>query len=340
MCPQSQIIAVDTEHLGEVAERLAAAEDALARTVVAAPSAGTVVGLRYRTPGGVVAPGAAILDIVPDGDALLIDARVPPLEIEAVHEGLPAQVHLSAYRQRTLPRIEGVVQHVSADRLVDETTGEAYILARIAVDAAALDELSAVAGETLELLPGMPAEVMILTGERTALDYMLAPLVDSFRRSFRRLTRWSQYRCWGTNKAPGSLVCRSHGKKAARLDKQLSASVRQDKPFVEHEQHTQHSSGNDGKAIRPIPLSKDVPCRMGFPSVFVCSAGHRGVHDTNVRPVRGHIHLRLRELSGGHRGDAVCDPLRHRLSAADGPSSSHLGCAPGPRASCAAATRT
>ena len=196
---QLQIIAVDTEHLGEVAEqitavqaelslvaeRLAAAGDALARTVVAAPSAGTVVGLRYRTPGGVVAPGAAILDIVPDGDALLIDARVPPLEIEAVHEGLPAQVHLSAYRQRTLPRIEGVVQHVSADRLVDETTGEAYILARIAVDAAALDELSAVAGETLELLPGMPAEVMILTGERTALDYMLAPLVDSFRRSFR-----------------------------------------------------------------------------------------------------------------------------------------------------------
>ena len=64
-----------------------------------------------------------------------------------------------------------MVQHVSADRLVDETTGDAHILARIAVDAAALNELSAVAGETLELLPGMPAEVMILTGERTTLDY-------------------------------------------------------------------------------------------------------------------------------------------------------------------------
>ena len=195
---QLQIIAVDTAHLDEVAgqipqvqaelslvaERLAEAEDALARTVVVAPAAGTVVGLQYRTPGGVVSPGAQILSIVPDDGRLLIDARVPPQEIEAVHRGLRAQVVLSAYRQRTLPQIEGVVQTVSADRLIDEATGQPYFLARIEVDPAALEGLMD-QDTPIELLPGMPAEAMIMTGERTALDYLIGPLVDSFRRSFR-----------------------------------------------------------------------------------------------------------------------------------------------------------
>ena len=190
-----EIIDVDTRHLDEVAgqliavqselssvgERLRAAEDVLARTIIAAPVAGTVVGLRFRTPGGVITAGAAILDIVPDEDDLLIDARVSPLDIDAVHLGLPAQVHLSAYRQRVLPRIDGVVRQLSADRLTDETTGEAYFLARVEVDRETLAGLDA----DIALLPGMPAEVMIMTTPRTALDYLLGPVLDSFRRSFR-----------------------------------------------------------------------------------------------------------------------------------------------------------
>ena len=190
-----EIIGVDTHHLDEVAgqliavqselssvgERLRAAEDVLARTIIAAPVAGTVVGLRFRTPGGVITAGAAILDIVPDEDDLLIDARVSPLDIDDVHLGLPAQVHLSAYRQRVLPRIDGVVRQLSADRLTDEATGEAYFLARVEVDRDTLAGLDA----DIALLPGMPADVMIMTTPRTALDYLLGPVLDSFRRSFR-----------------------------------------------------------------------------------------------------------------------------------------------------------
>ena len=176
----TQLIAVQSE-LSSVGERLRAAEDVLARTIITAPVAGTVVDLRFRTPGGVITAGAPILDIVPDEDDLLIDARVSPLDIDAVHLGLPAQVHLSAYRQRVMPRIDGVVRHLSADRLTDPATGEAYFLARVEVDRDAMAELD----PAIALLPGMPAEVVIMTAPRTALDYLLGPVVDSFRRSFR-----------------------------------------------------------------------------------------------------------------------------------------------------------
>jgi len=167
--------------LSEVAEDLRASEDVLTRTVVIAPVAGTVVDLRFHTVGGVIGPGEPILDIVPFEEDLLIDARVAPIDIDAVAPGQTAQVHLTAYRQRNLPRIDGRVRQVSADRLVDEATGEPYFLARVEVDRDRLDALD----EGIQLLPGMPAEVLILTGERTALAYLLDPFVDTFRRGLR-----------------------------------------------------------------------------------------------------------------------------------------------------------
>ncbi len=94
---------------------------------------------------------------------------------------MPAQVILTAYNQRNLPRLSGVLDTISADRLVDERTGEPYFLAKVHVDAEYVTEL----GDDVALIAGMPADVMLLTGERTLLDFLLKPFVDSIRQSFR-----------------------------------------------------------------------------------------------------------------------------------------------------------
>jgi HlyD family type I secretion membrane fusion protein len=164
--------------LANLDEELSAASDRLARTTVLAPLAGTVLGLKVKTEGGVVAPGAAILDLVPADDGLLLEARVHPNDIDEIHIGLKAQIHLLAYKSRNMPRIEGEVQEVSADRFTDPQTAEAYFTARILVDPAALP-----AG--VHLAPGMPAEALIVTGERTLLSYLLAPVHDALRRGLR-----------------------------------------------------------------------------------------------------------------------------------------------------------
>ncbi len=153
----------------------------LARTVIAAPVAGTVVGLRFRTPGGVIGAGEPILDLVPADDQLLVDARVTPTDIDVVHPGLLAQVHLLAYRQRAMPRIEGQVRQISADSLTDPKTGQTYFAARIEIDR---QQLSSLAPE-IDLIPGMPAEVLILTGSRTLFEALLEPVRAVFRRALR-----------------------------------------------------------------------------------------------------------------------------------------------------------
>jgi HlyD family secretion protein len=167
--------------LAEVEQRLTASRDVLARTLIRAPSAGTVVELRFHTPGGVIRPGEPILDLVPDNEELLVDARLSPLDIDIVAAGLPAQIILPAFKQRHLPRIEGRVRRISADAIVDPHSGERYFEARIEVDP---EQLKAVA-PGVELIPGMPAEVYITVAERTMLDYLLQPVFDSLRRAFR-----------------------------------------------------------------------------------------------------------------------------------------------------------
>ena len=156
-------------------------EDVLSRTTIVAPIAGTVVQARFTTTGGVIRPGEPILDIVPQEEDLLIDAQVSPIDIDAVEEGMLAQVVLSAYSQRNLPRIEGRVRSISADRLIDEATGLPYFLARVEVDPSQFEGLET----EIVLSPGMPAEVFILTGERTAFEYIMDPWLQSFRRAFR-----------------------------------------------------------------------------------------------------------------------------------------------------------
>ncbi|MEO3433764.1 HlyD family type I secretion periplasmic adaptor subunit [Inquilinus sp. CAU 1745] len=166
--------------LSAVRDRLRAARDVLTRTTITAPLDGEVVDLRFTTLGGVVGAGEPILDIVPADEELLVEARIAPTDIDAVHPGLEARVILSSYAQRNLPRLSGTVRTVSADALIDEATGRTYYLARISVDE---DDLAALDG--VELVPGMPAEVAVVTGERTPFDYLADPFLDSFRRAFK-----------------------------------------------------------------------------------------------------------------------------------------------------------
>ena len=165
--------------MSDLRERLSSAHDVLLRTRVTAPVSGTVVDLRVVTRGGVVGPGEPLMDIVPTGDQLVIETRVEPMDIDVVHPDLPAQVRLTAFSHLTTPTLSGKVLQVSADSLVDERTGAPFYEARIALD----PEQSALRG--LVLQPGMPAEVMIVTGKRTPLDYLLNPIVNSLGRALR-----------------------------------------------------------------------------------------------------------------------------------------------------------
>jgi HlyD family secretion protein/epimerase transport system membrane fusion protein len=168
--------------LAEVEERLPASSDVLQRTVIRAPASGRVLNLKFKNSGAVVAAGEPILDIVPSGDKLVIEARVSPLDVDAIHPGLEAQVHLTPYSGRGTPNIPGVVKSVSADTLTDKATQQTYYLARVEVDLAELARLAS----HVALMPGMPAEVLIVTGQRTMIAYLFQPFFDAMRRSFRQ----------------------------------------------------------------------------------------------------------------------------------------------------------
>ena len=164
----------------ELADRIRSASDVVERREIVAPQDGIVVGLKFFTPGGVIGPGQPILDIVPLNDDLVIEARVSPTDIDAVRVGQPAHVRLLAYKQREVPMIDGVLTQVSADQMIDPNTSEPYFAARVTLDRESLQGLDGVS-----LHPGMPAEALIVTGERVALEYFLSPITHSMRRAFR-----------------------------------------------------------------------------------------------------------------------------------------------------------
>lgn len=166
--------------LVEAAQKLAAARDVLERRDLRAPIAGTVVNMRIYTVGGVIQPGMAVLDIVPAEAGLLVEAHLNPNDIDVVHVGQPANISLNAYKQRTMPTLHGTLTYVAADVLNEDKTGKSYYTVRAQIPK---DELARLKG--VEPRQGMPAQLSIVTGERTALDYLLAPLRESFDRAFR-----------------------------------------------------------------------------------------------------------------------------------------------------------
>ncbi len=166
--------------LFELHEKLQSLHYTVERTVVKAPEAGMVLDLAVHTLGAVIPPGGKILDIVPQNEKLLVEARVSPLDIDRVHLGQLAEVRFSAFKSRTTPKIEGKLIAVSADRLVDKEEKIPYYLARVEITPTGVQDL---ARQQLALVPGMPAEVLINTGERTLLQYLVDPIRNTFARS-------------------------------------------------------------------------------------------------------------------------------------------------------------
>jgi HlyD family type I secretion membrane fusion protein len=171
---------VQARLLEVVPKRLNAAA-VLGRTRIRAPYSGRVVGLSVFAVGGVIQRGEKILDIVPDTEDLMVEAEIAVEDISELHAGMPAEVRLTAYKQRLVPPIPGEVVQVSADRLVDPKTNVAHYVAIVRPDARRIAEV-----EGLRLYPGMPATVTVPTEARTALDYLLGPLSQSFHKAFRQ----------------------------------------------------------------------------------------------------------------------------------------------------------
>jgi HlyD family secretion protein len=164
----------------ELVEKKVAAEDQYRRTDIRAPRSGFVHELKLHTVGGVVAPGESIMEIVPDAESLKAEVKVAPQDIDKVRLGQAAVLHFSAFNARTTPEIKGEVSLVSADVSQDQRTGTSYYLVRITFDPAELSRL----GE-MRLVPGMPVEAFVQTGDRTVLSYLMKPMRDQLARAFR-----------------------------------------------------------------------------------------------------------------------------------------------------------
>jgi HlyD family secretion protein len=164
----------------ELGERKIAAEDQLMRIEIRAPQDGVVHQLTVHTVGGVISQGEPIMMIVPDHDTLLVEARIPPSEIDQVHLGAQAILRFTSFNQRTTPQIEGELVRMSADISQDQKTGQSYYTVRIAFNGAEMRRLGEV-----KLVPGMPVECFIQTDQRTVLSYLLKPVDDQLTRAFR-----------------------------------------------------------------------------------------------------------------------------------------------------------
>ena len=165
----------------EIEEQIRDSLDKLHRKSITAPVDGTILTLKIKTIGGVVRPGEPVIDIVPLRDDLLIDGRISPKDVDDVHAGQHAYVMFPSFSQRIMYKLDGAVDHVSADSITDEKSGRSFFIVKIRVDR---DELQRLDPEIV-LGPGMPAEAFISTTPRTLLEYLVQPLSMVIARSFR-----------------------------------------------------------------------------------------------------------------------------------------------------------
>lgn len=166
--------------LSEVEEQRKALADKLQRVVVRAPESGRIHALAAHTEGGVIQPGTQIMQVIPDGERLVIEAQVQPQDIDKVRQGLAAAIRFPAFDARTTPRLTGKVSTVSAAELTSQQ-GKTYFTARIEIPPSEFQRIAA----AHKLVPGMPAEVYIETASRSMFSYFLKPLIDAMARSFR-----------------------------------------------------------------------------------------------------------------------------------------------------------
>ena len=164
------------KEMGTQVERLTSLRDSFQRLAIRAPVAGTVVDVAVSTVGGVVKPGDRIMDIVPQGDDLVVEAQLPPQYIDRVHASLPADVHFDAYVSlANRPVLAGEVQVVSADVMTDPRSGAQFYTLRVTIPAAETGKV-----RHLKLYPGMQCTVMVKTGERSFLNYLMRPILRRF----------------------------------------------------------------------------------------------------------------------------------------------------------------
>ena len=168
------------EKIGEFVERKVTAEDQLRRINIRAPQDGMVLQSSVHTVGGVISAGDAIMLIVPQADNLSVEAKVNPQDIDQLRIGQSTFLRLSAFNQRTTPELNGIVSRVSPDTTLDQRTGQSHYTIRISMPAAEIARL-----KDVKLIPGMPVEAFIQTGDRTMLSYLMKPLHDHLMRAFR-----------------------------------------------------------------------------------------------------------------------------------------------------------
>ncbi|MGF1695181.1 HlyD family type I secretion periplasmic adaptor subunit [Vibrio lamellibrachiae] len=164
-----------------VNEQLEASSTLNNRIEVRAPVSGDVINLSIHTQGGVIAPASTILEIVPKDSRVIASVNIQPKDIESVYEGLSANIRLTSYSFRQVPAVSGELIHLSADSIVDERLGGHFYQGKIALDASELLDLG------LDLKPGMPVEAQIVLEERTVLDYLLSPLIQSMEKGMREI---------------------------------------------------------------------------------------------------------------------------------------------------------
>ncbi|PAQ10936.1 HlyD family type I secretion periplasmic adaptor subunit [Mesorhizobium temperatum] len=166
--------------LADLEEQINAAQSILQRTIVKAPTDGIVVHSSYNVEDGVVRPGDVVMELLPTTDELIIEARVSSQDIDSIRLGQQAQMMFSALNARITPQVRGKVIYISADRIVDDKTGQSFYATRMKIDEQLPMEI-----KQEQIYPGMPVETFIGTGERTFLDYLLRPFLDSFGKAFR-----------------------------------------------------------------------------------------------------------------------------------------------------------
>jgi HlyD family secretion protein len=169
------------DKIGEFVERKVTAEDQLRRIDIRAPQDGVVLQSTVHTVGGVITAGDAIMMIVPKADDLSVEAKVNPQDIDKLQVGQKTLLRLSAFNQRTTPELNGLVTRVSADVTTDQRTGQSYYTIRVSMPPAEVARL----GAENKIIPGMPVEAFVQTGDRTMMSYLMKPLSDQFMRSFR-----------------------------------------------------------------------------------------------------------------------------------------------------------
>lgn len=175
---QTQIVGIEAK-IAELSEREVAARDRLSRMEVRAPVDGLVYDLQVHTIGGIIAPGASVMSIVPEDDDLTVEIRIPPADIDRIAPGQASRLRFTVFNQRTTPELDGQVGVVAAATTIDRATGQPYYLATVDITQA-LDKLG-----DRKLMPGMPVEVYVQTDERTAISYLTKPFTDQMLRAFR-----------------------------------------------------------------------------------------------------------------------------------------------------------